>query len=234
MAEADPVPATTRIELADSSLTGAVTTALNPPVILRLADPNGVPLSGVPVAWMVLDGGSVTPLAPRTDSLGQVVGRWTLGRRVGKQRLKVQVGDARTMPAFTVSAVATPGAPASLTIVTGADQRVAAGKPARPIILQVRDSLGNAVPGVTFVARATSGMIGDSAPASDKSGRVALHWTAGRSAGPATLTLLSQGSALHTSIAVSVAAAAVKPATAVKAAPAKRAPARPTNSKKPR
>lgn len=228
VAEADPLPAATRVELADSVLAGAVAAPLNPPVILRLTDPTGLPLADVPVGWSVLDGGSVTPLAPRTDSLGQVVGRWTLGRRVGRQRLKVQVGDARSMPAFTISATATAGRPSTLTVVSGADQKVFVGKAAQPVILQVRDSLGNAVPGAKLSAHATSGTFADSAPTSDKTGRVSLRWTAGTAPATAKLTLVSADSAVRTMVSARIVAPVVKPPPAKRAAP-KPAPARKPN-----
>jgi hypothetical protein len=225
-AEADPSPAATSIELADSAMSGAVGTMLNPPVILRLTDLTGLPLADVPVGWSAFDGGTVIPLAPRSDSLGQVIARWTLGRRVGRQRIKVQVGDGRSMPAFTIAAAATAGKPASLTVVSGADQRVTAGRPAQPVVLQVRDSLGNAVPGVKFAVKATTGTVVDAAPTSDKAGRIAVRWTAGPAPGVANLELVTRDSPVRATVAIRVTPAAVK------APPAKRAPAKPT--KKPR
>jgi hypothetical protein len=223
-AEADPVSASTRIELADSVRTGAAGLTLNPPVILRLTDADGLPLPDVPVSWTAADGGSVLPLAPRTDSLGQAIGRWTLGRKTGKQRLRVQVGDARSMPGFTMTALSTAGAPATLTLVSGADQKVAAGKRAQPFVLQLRDSLGNPVAGVKLSVTASTGTVADTAPVSDNAGRATVRWTAGTTPGDATLQATMTGNPLRARVSARVLAPAVK--RPVK--PAARPPAAPT------
>lgn len=203
IAEADPVAGMTRVELTDSTPTGMAGSALNPPVILRITDPAGVPLPDVPVSWSVIDGGSVIPIAPRTDSLGQVIGRWTLGGHTGRQRIKVQVGDARSMPAFTVTANATAGRPTQLIVASGGDQRATVGRiAAQPLVLVVRDSLGNPVPKVAFEATATAGTVSDSAPVSDKAGRISLHWTAGEKPGVGAIALVASDSSVRLSIPV--------------------------------
>lgn len=232
-AEADPVAALTRVELADSTPVGIAGSPLNPPVILRLTDTLGAPLAGVPVTWAAVDGGSVIALASRTDSLGQVIGRWTLGRKAGRQRLRVQVGDARAMPATVISATATAGAPATIAVLSGADQRVTAGKAAQPIVLLLRDSLGNPVTGVKLTARGSSGVMADSAPVSDRSGRATLRWSAGTAPGPASVTVAAGDSGVRQSVAIRVVAAPVKPAPAMRPVIAKRPAAKP-EAKKPR
>lgn len=221
-AEADPTPADTRIELADSTLTGTAGAALNPPVILRLVDPAGAPLSDIAVAWTAMDGGSVVPLAPRTDSLGQAIGRWTLGKKTGKQRLRVQVGDARSMPAFTVSAAARAGAPAMIAVVSGADQKVAAGKAAQPIALVVRDSLGNGVPEVKLTVKASTGAIRDSLLTSDAAGRATLRWTAGPTTATAILVIFAPDSAVRVPVRAQVFAKQSASKPVAKPAPKKR------------
>jgi hypothetical protein len=210
-AEADPTPEGTRIELADSGRVGVAGSALNPPVILRLTDADGLPLPDVPVSWAAADGGSVVPLAPRTDSLGQAIGRWTLGRKTGKQRLRVQVGDARSMPSFTVTALSTAGPPATLTVVSGADQKVTVGKAAQPIVLQVRDSLGNPVPGVKLTALAAGGRVTDTIPVSDVGGRATVRWTAGAEAGTIAVTVAAAGIKAQPGARIQVVAPVTKP-----------------------
>ena len=76
---------------------------------IRVTDSTGAALDNVPVTWIPLDGGTIEALAPRTGSHGEAWARWTLGPRAGKQRARVQVGNPRTMPAFTISAIALRG-----------------------------------------------------------------------------------------------------------------------------
>jgi hypothetical protein len=236
-ANADPTPADTRIELADSALEGTVGTTLNPPVILRLVDPDGAPLRDIAVSWTAMDGGSAAPLAPRTDSLGQAIGRWTLGRKAGKQRLRVQVGDARSMPLLTVAATARAAAPASLTVVSGADQKVMAGKAAQPIVLQLRDSLGNAVPEVKLTVTASTGSLRDSLLTSDAAGRATVRWTAGSTTATAILVISAPDSSVRIPVRGQVIATRPGKAPTVKPAvkaPVVRPPAAGPAAKKPR
>ena len=106
-AEADPVPANAKVELAAPLPGGQVGDTL--PVGIRVIDSLGMGLADVPVSWSALDGGAVTAPASRTDSLGEARATWKLGSKAGRQRVRVQVGNPRTMPAFTATAGAGAG-----------------------------------------------------------------------------------------------------------------------------
>jgi hypothetical protein len=190
-AEADPVPANTRVQVAGEVPRGEVGTALSGPVGIRVTDSSGAAVADVPVAWTPVDGGRVEGLAPRTDSLGEAWARWTLGRRAGAQRVRVQVGNPRTMPPFTVTAAALAGPAAAVAIESGAGQGAAVGATLRhPVVVLLADRDGNPAAGGTLRAIALSGgNLPDTLFVADGSGRVRLHWTLGRRAGPQQLEL---------------------------------------------
>jgi hypothetical protein len=189
-AEADPVPANTRIQLAGAAPQGPGGEALASPVGIRVADSSGAAVADVPVVWTALDGGTVEALAPRTDSLGATWARWTLGRRAGSQRVQVQVGNPRTMPPFTVTATALSGAAAAVTVESGGDQDGSVGAVLRhPIVVRLTDRDGNVAAGATLRAVAASGSVPETLLVADRRGRVSLRWTLGREAGPQLLEL---------------------------------------------
>lgn len=183
-AEADPVDANTFVSLAHDPPEGRAGETLGAPIAIRVVDSLGKAVHDVPVTWNALDGGAVVVLASRTDSLGEVFARWTLGPETGAQRLRVQVGDARSVPALVVEGHAGAGPPATAAIASGDGQRGRVGAAlARPVVLRVLDSLANPVPGVVVTVEPAAGSVVDSAPVSDSLGRVAIHWTLGRQVG---------------------------------------------------
>lgn len=193
-AEADPVPANTRVLLAGESPRGRVAAPLAAPVGIRVTDKSGASAVDVPVAWTTTDG-TVEALASRTDSLGEAWARWTLGRRAGLQRARVQVGNPRTMAPFTVTATALSSAVA-VAIESGGGQDGAVGATLEhPIVARLTDSYGNVVAGDTLRAFALGGSVPETVLVADRAGRVSLRWTLGRRAGPQWLELRAGGGA---------------------------------------
>lgn len=183
-AEADPVDANTFVSLVHDPLEGRAGETLGAPVAIRVVDSLGKAVHDVPVAWSALDGGTVVVLAARTDSVGEVLARWTLGPETGVQRLRVQVGDARSVPALVVEGHAAAGSPAMAAITSGNGQRGPVGAALQqPVVLRVLDSLANPVPGIVVSIEPGNGSVVDSAPVTDSLGRVAIRWTLGRKAG---------------------------------------------------
>lgn len=188
VAEADPVRAITRVSAVADSLGGPVARPLPEPVAIRVADTSGAALADLPVSWSTLDHGSIVALDARTDSLGMAHARWTLGPRAGRQRLRVQVGNPRTLPPLTLVALARPGTPRELRVLQGDHQTGPAGAAlGRPIVLAALDSLGNGVPGLALHLTASPGQVADSLPLTDASGRVSLRWTLGPHSGSQAL-----------------------------------------------
>jgi hypothetical protein len=183
-AEADPVAKDTHVQPARESISGAAGAKLAEPVGIRVTDASGAAVADVPVAWTVLDGGSVEAMQARTDSLGEAWAHWTLGPHAGTQRARVQLGNPRTMPAFTMIATALADPAASVELVSGGGQDAKAGAMlTRPVVVRLLDDHGNPVNGAIVRVRALDGSVADSAPAADDKGRALIHWTLGSKAG---------------------------------------------------
>ena len=83
---------------------GAVSSPLAQPIIVRVTNASGSPLSGYLVSFAVASGGgSVAPVTALTDASGQASTTWTLGPATGTQTLSVSVAGASGSP-LTVTA----------------------------------------------------------------------------------------------------------------------------------
>lgn len=190
IAEADPIPANTRVEQVGADLRGSAGSALTEPVAIRVADTVGVALTDLPVSWIALDQGAVEPLGDRTDSLGGASARWTLGPKTGPQRLRVQVGNPRGMPPTTLTAVALAGAPAVMAVASGDKQEGTVGTALRrPVVARVTDQNGNPVEGASIAVAPSAGSAGDANVITDARGQATIHWTLGRQSGGQRLAL---------------------------------------------
>lgn len=189
-AEADPVPANTRVTLVDPELGGTAGDTVENPVVARLTDSVGRALADIPVAWTASDGGRVTALAPRTDSLGEARALWRLGPRAGRQRARVQAGNPRSLPPTTLAATARPGPAVSLAVTEGSGQAGTVGKPLKAAIaVRALDRYGNPVAGVPLARASGTGAALDGDAVTDASGRVRFRWTLGGEAGAQRLVI---------------------------------------------
>jgi hypothetical protein len=210
-AEAEPVAANTRITVVSEGLEGPAGATLPEPVAVRVTDTSGVALVDVPVAWSAAAEGSVLASESRTDSLGEARARWTLGPRSGMQRVYVQVGSARTVPRFPVSAVARAGAPVKAAMQGAGKYDGVVGHVLRPPVeIKVFDRAGNVVPGVPVTVLPAQGEVTDSVLTSDSTGRVLVAWTLGRTAGVQHLSARVEG--IEKAVEVSARAKAAGPA----------------------
>ena len=82
-AEADPIAGNTRVVALADHFSGRAGDELADSVAIRVTDSSGRVLPDVPVRWTLVDGGTVKPEGPRTDSLGVASARWTLTRKTG-------------------------------------------------------------------------------------------------------------------------------------------------------
>ena len=91
--------------------TGAPSSELPNPLVVRVRDSNNNPISGREVTWVVSSGrGSVSPESGTTDSQGQASTRWTLGNSAGTNLVDVTVlgvGGVRFSATATAGAVQT-------------------------------------------------------------------------------------------------------------------------------
>ena len=158
------MPGNTRVNLAEAELVGTVGDTIGNPVVARLTDSLGRALADVPITWTAADGGSLTALAPRTDSLGEARALWRLGRKAGRQRARIQPGNPRSLPPVTISASARPGSAMAVTVADGSGQLGTVGKPLKAaIVIRALDRYGNAVPEVPLVRASGSGAALDGA-----------------------------------------------------------------------
>src|SRR5690606_31599431 len=88
------------------ALVGSVPSRANPgwplkdPVVVRLTDEDGEPRAGVPVTWLITEGGgSIEPVAAETDSDGRASAVWTLGAESGQNGLVVGIAEGSTVTA---------------------------------------------------------------------------------------------------------------------------------------
>jgi len=189
-AEADPVAGNAVVTLVSEELGGVAGDTLNVPVVVRLGDSLGRALADVPVGWSAADGGAMSPLAARTDSLGEARAVWRLGPRAGRQRARIQAGNARTLPVFVATATARPGEAVGLVVRSGAGQSGTVGSAlVRPIVVRAVDRLGNGVPGARLTRAGGPGAAFDGEVTTDSGGQVKLRWTLGREPGTQRLTL---------------------------------------------
>jgi hypothetical protein len=196
-AEADPVPANAKVELAGGPLGGQVGDTL--PVGIKVVDSLGMALADVPVSWSALDGGTVTALSVRTDSLGEARAAWALGPKAGRQRTRVQVGNPRTMPSFGATATASAGPAASVVVKSGDRQLGAVGAALKlPLVLRSVDRHGNPVPGSAVRLQPAAGKLADSSLVTDSTGQAKILWTLGRSAGLQRMTIRLAGDTAET------------------------------------
>jgi hypothetical protein len=220
-AEAEPVPGNTRVELIGAMPVAPAGLPLPQPVVVRFTDTAGAALVGIPVTWTLLDGGSVEASA-RTDSLGTAAATWTLSPHAGKQRLLAQVGSARTIPAFPVTATAEVRAPAGIGVVGGQGQVAPVGKLLpKPVVLMLRDSLGNGIPSVPITARTAQGSLADTALTTNAQGRATLRWTLGPTAGDQTVQVRMAGLDSVTEVVAHASAGAPAKVTVTAAPPTK-------------
>jgi hypothetical protein len=187
-----PLTAKTITVVSGGSQSGSVGAALAAPVVLQVNDQDGNALPGATVTLTAAaNSGSLSAASMASDANGQVTVTWTLGTVAGTDTLAAQVGS---LSALNVLATATPGAPASLVIVSGDNQSATAGTAlGAPLVIKVVDQYGNAVPGaaVTFSDDA-NGTLAASSLTSDGTGTVSDTITLGAAAGTDDVTATIQ------------------------------------------
>jgi hypothetical protein len=158
------------------------------PVIVRVLDPNNVPVPNANVTFSAAAGGSVSTTTAATDAGGQASVEWTLGAAAGAQQLTATLVTPLGAPMVTFTATAT-GA-TGITIVSGDGQQAAAGAEL-PAPVRVRVTGANATPvvgeTVTFAPASGSGTATPTTIKTDANGEASARWTLGPSIGAKTL-----------------------------------------------
>lgn len=148
------------------------------PVVVRVTDPNDVPVPNATVTFATAAGGSVTPATATTDANGQASANWTLGTALGSQTLTASLVGPQGAPFVIFTATAT-GA-TTIAKVSGDDQQAPAGGDL-PVPLRVRVTGANAEPvigvTVTFAPAAANGTATPPTATTDANGEATTRWT---------------------------------------------------------
>ncbi len=173
----------------DPEQTGAVATRLAGPFVVEVRDSAAEPLSDVQVIFQILedrDGGQMEVAGwMSTDVDGQVRNHYVLGRRVGRNRIRVQaLGLQEEHVDFTARGV--PGPARTIVLESGADQAALAGQTlADPIAVRIEDAHANPVPDMAVrFSPADDGQTDPALTTSDEAGRAQTSWTLGTDACP--------------------------------------------------
>src|SRR2546423_555859 len=196
VAEADPVASNTRVAPLVEKMTARAGDQLPDSVAIRVTDSAGRVLPDVPIRWAALDGGVISDASTRTDSLGVATIRWTLARKTGTQRLRAQIGLGAGLgiAPVTITATALAGAPAALVVVSGDNQKAAAGsKLAKPLVFRVADENGSGVNGAIVSLSASGGGVAHTSPTTDSTGVARTNWVLGHSSGDYSLAIHVEG-----------------------------------------
>jgi hypothetical protein len=153
-------------------------TALPAPLVVRTLDGAGNPVAGLPITWVVgQGGGTLTPTTSITDEAGLASTQWTLGTAPGANTATAVLSGVGTVP-FT--ATGDPGRPPGMTIETQPPAKVARGAVLNPgPVIQLREPDGSprgaAGVAVTVTLVQTGATLGGTRTrATDGNGRVAF------------------------------------------------------------
>ena len=193
--------------------TAVVTSALSQPIVVEVKDADDRAVRGADVSWIVTSGGgTVSAASTRTDRSGRAEVRWTLGTSAGSSRLSAAVSGVAPL---SITAMAEPGAPASMTILSGDNQTaIISTQLNRLLALAVRDAHGNGIRGAAVTFMSSAGTVDPVSPTTDGGGIARARWTLGEPAGDQTTDASVAGLAGH-SVRFTARALSVDDVTAV-------------------
>ena len=178
------LPAGTAVtRAAGNAQAGTVGQPLLDSLAVAVTLPDGRPAAGVEVRWQASPGaGSVSPAVAHTGADGRAATRWTLGPAATVQSVTALVAGS---PGVDFLATARAGAPATMVAVAGGGQTAPPGQPLpAPLVVELRDAAGNAVPGAEVQWTVDSAVDRCCRPPASPMRRAARK-RAGRSAPPA-------------------------------------------------
>jgi adhesin/invasin len=173
---------------------GTVNTDLDEPLVVVVTDATNNPIAGVPIQWTAEGGGTVSPESNFTDANGQASAVRTLGPTAGPQTTIADAGQLEGSP-ITFTHTATAGNPAGITKVDGDNQNGPPGAELAPLIVEVRDELGNVIPNrdVTWVVGTGGGTVNPPNTRTNAEGQASTIWTLGPGTGQNTVNAVVSG-----------------------------------------
>jgi hypothetical protein len=154
------------------------------PLVVRVQDQRGNPISGAVIRWQVTSGtGVVAPLVDTTDADGRAETTFRLGQNLGVQTVSATLTG---LSPVSFVATATPAPPSRITIVSGNNQTGTIGTrlPA-DLTVRVTDAFDNPKAGVTvnYTVISGGGTVIPTAALTDDGGIARAGWTLGPDAG---------------------------------------------------
>ena len=132
---------------AQTGLAGAV---LGQPFQVRAFSTEDDAVIGASITFSaVSSGGTVSPATTTTDDNGLASATITLGAAIGSYTFRATVTGSPNVPPVSIGAAAVAGAAAAIAIVSGNNQTEAVDATLQPLVLLVKDALGNPVSGAT-------------------------------------------------------------------------------------
>jgi adhesin/invasin len=191
---AEGEPSTIAIVSGDAQ-TGPIGGQLAEPLVVRVTDTRGRPVTGIDVAFAP-DAGAVQSETANTDADGLAATHWTLGMQTGPQQLNVSVPSASPPLSVRFNATASAGAARGLIIVSGNGQSAPAGSQLPlPLVVRLLDASGNPISGgeVSWVVGQGGGNVDPATSSTGGDGTSSAAWTLGPALGTNTLTAIVTG-----------------------------------------
>ena len=195
-----PVPVTIAI-VSGASQVATVSTQLSAPVIVKVTDAVGNPVSGIAVTFAPASAsGAVSSAQATTDATGSAQVTWTLGTLAGTDSLMITAG---TLTPVAALATALPDAPSAIAIVSGNDQSAPVDSTLSGVLsVKVTDQYGNVVPNaVVQWSDDAGGALSATTTVTDSNGIAQVMYTLGPTAGTEDVvaTIMNVPTAISTS-----------------------------------
>lgn len=178
--------------LSGNGQSATVGTALAAPLVVKVRDTFGNLVAGATVKWQVLSGsGTLAALVSTSDASGHASVAYKVGNVPATETVKATLDGTSITATFT--ATATLGPAAAIAIVSGNGQTGEEGSVlAAALVVQVKDALGNLVPGapVTWAVTSSNATLAQATTATDANAKASNTVTLGSpSAMPATAVI---------------------------------------------
>jgi hypothetical protein len=164
-----------------SPQSGTVGAPLTPPLVVKVTDSSGNPVSNVTVTFSAPTELTLSATSATTGTNGQAQVNVTgLPSLAGTYTVTASVSGVTPPATFSLTALG--GAPATLTIVSGTPQSGTVGTAlASPLVVKVADAYGNLLSGVavSFQVTAGGGTLGATSVTTAANGQAQTTWTPG-------------------------------------------------------
>jgi hypothetical protein len=163
------------------------------PLVVKVVDQSGVPISGYSVAFTSSTGVTLDTTNVVTDSTGTAQVSLNVGTVAGTDSVTATVNGGVGTTLFVITAL--PGAPKEVAVVAGNGQATTAGSPLpAPLVVEVTDVYGNPVPNVP-VDWAGGGSLAAAQTVTNSTGMAQDTVTLPASTGTDTITAAVDGNA---------------------------------------